>query len=183
MKPIETHYKGYRFRSRLEARWAVFFDALQIPYEYEKEGYRMGRVWYLPDFWLSQQDCWVEIKGKEPEEQELERVRKLVEATKKDVYLFLGQIPLPNVGDEFMAENGVQGYFWYEEYGKVTDAQISYWWCECPICGMVGLCYGGWTERLSCQHIKIKTPNIASPRLIAAYTAARSVRFEKGEKP
>ena len=27
IKPIETNYKGYRFRSRLEARWAVFFDA------------------------------------------------------------------------------------------------------------------------------------------------------------
>lgn len=25
---IETEYKGYRFRSRLEARWAVFFDTL-----------------------------------------------------------------------------------------------------------------------------------------------------------
>ena len=25
---IETAYKGYRFRSRLEARWAVFFDAI-----------------------------------------------------------------------------------------------------------------------------------------------------------
>jgi hypothetical protein len=28
IKAIETSYKGYRFRSRLEARWAVFFDAL-----------------------------------------------------------------------------------------------------------------------------------------------------------
>ena len=35
IKPIETIYKGYRFRSRLEARWAVFFDALGIEYEYE----------------------------------------------------------------------------------------------------------------------------------------------------
>ena len=34
MKPIETEYKGYRFRSRLEARWAVFFDALNIKWEY-----------------------------------------------------------------------------------------------------------------------------------------------------
>lgn len=25
IKAIETEYKGYRFRSRLEARWAVFF--------------------------------------------------------------------------------------------------------------------------------------------------------------
>ena len=51
-KPIETHYKGYRFRSRLEARWAVFFDALQIPYRYEPEGFDLNGLWYLPDFYL-----------------------------------------------------------------------------------------------------------------------------------
>lgn len=39
IKAIETSYKGYRFRSRLEARWAVFFDELGIKWEYEKEGY------------------------------------------------------------------------------------------------------------------------------------------------
>ncbi len=38
-KAIETLYKGYRFRSRLEARWAVFFDALGLKWEYEKEGF------------------------------------------------------------------------------------------------------------------------------------------------
>jgi hypothetical protein len=27
LRPIETRYRGFRFRSRLEARWAVFFDA------------------------------------------------------------------------------------------------------------------------------------------------------------
>ena len=30
IKPIETVYNGYRFRSRLEARWAVFFRAVGI---------------------------------------------------------------------------------------------------------------------------------------------------------
>ena len=30
VKPIETQYHGYRFRSRLEARWAVFFDVMGI---------------------------------------------------------------------------------------------------------------------------------------------------------
>ena len=30
IKAIETVYKGYRFRSRLEARWAVFFDACGV---------------------------------------------------------------------------------------------------------------------------------------------------------
>ena len=39
IKAIETVYNGYRFRSRLEARWAVFFDAAGIKYEYEPEGF------------------------------------------------------------------------------------------------------------------------------------------------
>lgn len=53
IQPIETTYKGYRFRSRLEARWAVFFDTLGIIWEYEKEGYNLGAYGcYLPDFWL-----------------------------------------------------------------------------------------------------------------------------------
>jgi hypothetical protein len=42
MKPIETKYKGYRFRSRLEARWAVFFDALKMGYKYEMEGFDLA---------------------------------------------------------------------------------------------------------------------------------------------
>jgi hypothetical protein len=42
IKAIETRYKGYRFRSRLEARWAVFFDALGVEWEYEKEGFDLG---------------------------------------------------------------------------------------------------------------------------------------------
>lgn len=28
LKVIQTSYKGYRFRSRLEARWAVYFDTI-----------------------------------------------------------------------------------------------------------------------------------------------------------
>lgn len=51
IKPIQTIYNGYHFRSRLEARWAVFFDALNIKYEYEPEGYVLPNgTCYLPDF-------------------------------------------------------------------------------------------------------------------------------------
>jgi hypothetical protein len=64
IKAIETIYKGYRFRSRLEARWAVFFDAVGVPFEYEKEGFDLGKgAWYLPDFWLPSLKLWVEIKS------------------------------------------------------------------------------------------------------------------------
>ena len=51
IKPIETVYNGYRFRSRLEARWAVFFDAAGIEYQYEPEGFELpSGNYYLPDF-------------------------------------------------------------------------------------------------------------------------------------
>ena len=57
IKAIGTVYKGYRFRSRLEARWAVFFDKLGIVYEYEPEGFYLsdGRK-YLPDFRVTNRD-------------------------------------------------------------------------------------------------------------------------------
>jgi hypothetical protein len=62
---IETEYAGCRFRSRLEARWAVFFDALRIPWDYELQGYQLGEAKrpYLPDFYLPAAGTWVEVKG------------------------------------------------------------------------------------------------------------------------
>ena len=64
IKPIETEYNGYRFRSRLEARWAVFFDSLKIKYEYEQEGFQLpnGKK-YLPDFYLPEEEYYIEVKG------------------------------------------------------------------------------------------------------------------------
>ncbi len=64
MKAIETQYKGYRFRSRVEARWAVYFDADGIEWEYEKEGYTLPEVGrYLPDFWLPRVKMFAEVKA------------------------------------------------------------------------------------------------------------------------
>lgn len=63
VKAIETIYNGYRFRSRLEARYAVFFGAAGLRYEYEKEGLVLDdNTYYLPDFWLPELKLWVEIK-------------------------------------------------------------------------------------------------------------------------
>lgn len=61
--PIETRYAGHRFRSRLEARWAVFFDQMGIRWEYEPDCYRIAGKGYLPDFWLPDLAVWVEVKG------------------------------------------------------------------------------------------------------------------------
>ena len=63
MKIIETKYNGIIFRSRLEARWAVVFDAMSIPYHYEIEGFSGKNFSYLPDFWLPTKNVFVEVKG------------------------------------------------------------------------------------------------------------------------
>lgn len=64
IKPIETVYNGYRFRSRLEAKWAVFFDAAGIKYQYEPEGFELeDGTRYLPDFYLPGLDTHCEVKA------------------------------------------------------------------------------------------------------------------------
>jgi hypothetical protein len=84
IKAIETTYKGYRFRSRLEARWAVFFDVAGVEWEYEPEGFELpGGARYLPDFFIKgnhQYGPWVEIKGAAPTETEIEKLVALCEA-------------------------------------------------------------------------------------------------------
>lgn len=66
IQPVQTRYAGCHFRSRLEARWAVFFDHLDIEWLYEPERYMVGgmvRRTYLPDFYLATDELWVEVKG------------------------------------------------------------------------------------------------------------------------
>ena len=73
IKPIETKYNGFRFRSRLEARWAIFFDMIGLKYEYEVEGFEMNGLRYLPDFYIPSLDRWFEIKAKPLSEYEMKK--------------------------------------------------------------------------------------------------------------
>lgn len=89
IKAIETVYKGYKFRSRLEARLAVFFDTLDIEYQYEPEGFELSNgEWYLPDFFLPTFDLWIEIKGDWPTDEEKLKAKLLCEGTEKNVVIF-----------------------------------------------------------------------------------------------
>jgi hypothetical protein len=91
LKPIETKYKGYRFRSRLEARWAVFFDELGVEWEYEKEGYVLSTgERYLPDFWMPGGHMWIEVKGESPSEKYLEMLRNFSSDSNCGVLLVTG---------------------------------------------------------------------------------------------
>lgn len=93
---IPTQYAGYHFRSRLEARWAVFFDTLGIQWVYEDQGYELPSGPYLPDFWIPlpgaehASDCLIEIKPMIPNEREFRLCGELREASGSYVAMLLG---------------------------------------------------------------------------------------------
>lgn len=91
MKAIETYYGGYKFRSRLEARWAVYFDCLGILWEYEKEGYSLDNGYlYLPDFWLPEVRMWAEVKGEDFTDTETKKAELLTVGSNKPCLLLSG---------------------------------------------------------------------------------------------
>lgn len=142
--PIQAQpavYNGIRFRSRLEARWAIFFDRLRVPYHYEPRGFQFGDVWYLPDFYLPRQCWWVEIKGQTPTEHELYKAGMLATTTKESVLLFAGKTWLNTPGHIFAAnDDGNEAY-------RVVPGN---YWCRCPQCGGLAVYLRGY-GRVACQ--------------------------------
>jgi hypothetical protein len=61
---IRTDYHGQQFRSKLEAKWAMVLDELQVVWEYEPEARYTQHGGYLPDFYLPRMKggLWLEIK-------------------------------------------------------------------------------------------------------------------------
>lgn len=60
--PMDTIYDGFHFRSRLEARWAVFFNAMGWKYDYEVECLLLTSGPYMPDFYFPELNIWAEVK-------------------------------------------------------------------------------------------------------------------------
>jgi len=88
IKAIQTRYDNYHFRSRQEARWSVWFNAVNLPYRYEHEGFDLGNgVYYLPDFWLPTLKLWVEVKGTAPTNGEIEKAFLLADQQPAPVHL------------------------------------------------------------------------------------------------
>jgi hypothetical protein len=178
-KAIQTEYKGYRFRSRLEARWAVFLDSLGIPYEYEKDGYDLDGLWYLPDFWLPDHGCWLEIKAKMNwDDDSWDKAHKLAAHTGYPCYLVAGQA-------------------WPEEYvilefpatlpEDIHDTMSEGEFALCKRCDSLAVREheNRWRRvgpHKCAEDDRWPLMGAQSPRLLAAYKAARSARFEHGEK-
>jgi hypothetical protein len=63
MEAIGTIYNGVKFRSKLEARWAVFFDIYGLKWEYEPGTFKLkSGILYCPDFYFPGLNYYAEIK-------------------------------------------------------------------------------------------------------------------------
>lgn len=208
IKPIETWYAGCRFRSRLEARWAVALDELGITWEYEAQGYKLpSGARYLPDFWLPDQQAHIEVKGSEDAFlAEAPRYAEAIQTSALPGYelIILGPIPDPDTrhyayalamdlrdihGDKVLClhatdlgtiiKPGSPAHTAGERSNSFsafcTDIQ-SYTIGEPPPLSSKKKANTSWTRGVTWP----EEPN--NPKVRAAYTAARSARFERGAK-
>ena len=192
MKAIPTYWAGRYFRSRLEARWAVFFDTLGIAYEYEKEGYDLGNgIRYLPDFWLTELKFWVEIKPAMPTAEEFEKARRLVNSCGVPLYMAVEPIgyvppwPSAEVKNPLMYDYGddpPEHLAFFEE----DHQDENYRWTCCPGCGRMGIEYQGRCHRLCrCEAGDGKEGRSESrcENLLLAYANALKERFDRPWRP
>ena len=193
-RAIETRYKGYRFRSRLEARWAVFFDALGVKWEYEPEGFELPSGRYLPDFYLPEMDdgWYIEIKPDTKDGLALagKKIDELTIATRKKGIVFCGE---PMVGVNIANDYDTKHHGWWmscayasDETGELlSGGDGPYLWCVCNTCGKVGLQFDGRGDRVcgALHGVPHGDKGYSGnwPKIVRAAEAARSARFEHGE--
>ncbi|MBI2425881.1 MAG: hypothetical protein HYV27_23860 [Candidatus Hydrogenedentes bacterium] len=183
MQPIQTRYKGYMFRSRVEAKWVVFFDRLGVRWDYESEGYQLPNgKGYLPDFKLVLPDATIvycEVKSMETDQFEGEHLVKLraLSSGLKCYAILLTGIPAfraynmvyPDANDNAFSAVLFQDY---PPYVIVVD---EYWWRVLDIEHSTGIL------KLTLDQRGIR--KAFGKGYVEAIAAARGARFEFGETP
>ena len=170
---LKTLYNGIVFRSRLEARWAVFFDSLGIRYKYEPARLAVVPHGYTPDFLLPLQDrfdrvLWIEVK---PSDYELSDVDK------PDA-LACPSVPVAFIHEPFVPTDNFDACVHSIYFGGACDYDHAF--CQCSRCGKIGFEFEGRSSRLGCGCWSEPDPDewtSGSAELRAAFDAAVSHRF------
>ena len=145
-----TFYKGTRFRSRLEARWTIFFDELDIEWEYEKEAFDTKYGYYLPDFFLPSLNKWFIVKGQVLESDERKKVEDVCDLTNSSAIIACGGLPL-----KFEMDKRGLSCYRFKFIGNALDDgnrmyDQPYLPCICKQCGKFDFQFEGRYER-NCQ--------------------------------
>lgn len=188
MKAIETKYAGCRFRSRLEARWAVFFQTLHLEWHYEPEGFELpSGTRYLPDFFLptvslrehSKLGMWLEIKPIQPPQEEYNKISEFGAPHNKGPLLYLvdthpddrNVVMLVGSTPSIRSDSALYGH---QQMGPWWDSYMA--WMRCHWCGRVKIEFtdAGYNECHTCGG----PTNEREPSLLEALDRAKSARFE-----
>ena len=199
IKPIETVYNGYRFRSRLEARWAVFFDAANIRYQYEPEGFvgYLG-IPYLSDFYFTDFQVYAEVKGSDKQlKEDIEKIDQAIDFNSTPIsngLVLLGDIPYT----DNPALLPVFTLLYWDKGTAIADCVFDKWYGKGTFCRgddeygcMYDLFSGEYLNpdgsNISLQQRFIDTANIPVVTetywIMECYKKARQARFEHGETP
>lgn len=189
LRAIPSFYNGFWFRSRKEARWAVFWDALGVKYFYEDEAYDLDGLRYLPDFWLPEYGHFVEVKGSPPSGIELQKARRLAQLSEKPVLLLHGQVGPEVKGLAFLPSSSRRG-----SSGTILEFRT---WAICGECGLICMMLAPPPDLVEevqsvvrCQNASCggrilepaSSPDPRAGALLAAYGAARSARFDRNQE-
>jgi hypothetical protein len=188
IKPIETEYGGYKFRSRLEARWAVFFDTLGIKWEYEPEGYEFeDGTKYLADFFLPESNQFFEAKGVMTEA-DMHKI-KMMTMCDKDVVVGYNDFTFQACSD-YLKELEKEECGFYLDFKD--NSELDY----CPECKRYFFLgnAGSWSCRCCNTYLGDDRELLAfgdmddeffkiDDRVLKALKTAKQARFEHGEKP
>lgn len=171
IKPIETRYKGYRFRSRLEARWAVCFDAANIKWVYEPQGFVIDGKPYLPDFYLPKFG-YFEVKGRYEYDDQL--MQSFADEIQEPIFIAFEQIPDPE---------SCKGYLKSFNPRSFHEDSIMHWgfgdmFLQCDGCSKVTI-----QNEAYCTIKDNCCRTCREMTLSHALEAARAARFEHGETP
>lgn len=171
VQPIQTRYAGRHFRSRLEARWAVLFESLDLQWEYEAQGYETPAGRWLPDFMLHlDQPVLFEVKP-DSAKVHLPAVdpRWVHVGSQLDIPVFVAYgVPRP----EDPLGLRTDGTIW--QVSPYVGPHIGF--TRCDRCKAVGLTYmGRGTHHATC----LSGPD--DPFVLQAIRRALSARFEHGE--
>ena len=192
IKAIETEYNSVKYRSKNEARWAVFLDCLGIDFEYEPQGYEMTdggkKIKYLPDFFIQKQtvfdkDLYLEIKPSSDDIIISEYDSSKVHAfSKHKAITILGS--LKSYKDDLCSGDGSIAWGKYGLHGPF-GSDYGFLFCQCVECGCYGFEFNGRSARLDCcEHNKNnqtdhKKYNSCPPTIFYALENALNHRFWK----
>ncbi|MFD8471913.1 hypothetical protein ACFV2E_07615 [Streptomyces globisporus] len=192
----DTPYAGHQFRTRLEARWAVFFDTLQVRWQYEPQAFDLAPLpdntlhlgTYLPTFWLPAQKAWFAVTRDEPADEGWQRFFRFAELLDQRAFLAVGELPDPRTIEE-------SGHPYEGDFEIHTMGDHHYAWTICRWCDFADLAFDARSARTLCGCHRTKYPDSLAPccngdkccrgdlpEILAAYSTARSARFE-GDRP